>query len=49
MRHFLKETDFSAEELPTIFALAQQLKAERKQPELGDDFCKIKHPHTRVF
>jgi len=29
MRHFLKETDFSAEELPTIFALAQQLKAER--------------------
>jgi len=31
MRHFLKETDFSAEELPEIFALAQQLKAERKQ------------------
>jgi len=31
MRHFLKETDFSAEELPTIFALAQQLKAERKE------------------
>jgi len=29
MRHFLKETDFSAEELPKIFALAQQLKAER--------------------
>jgi len=29
MRHFLKETDFSAEELPEIFALAQQLKAER--------------------
>jgi len=31
MRHFLKETDFSAEELSTIFALAQQLKAERKE------------------
>jgi len=29
MRHFLKETDFSAEELSTIFALAQQLKADR--------------------
>jgi len=31
MRHFLKETDFSAEELPEIFALAQQLKADRKR------------------
>jgi len=31
MRHFLKETDFRAEELPEVFALAQQLKAERKR------------------
>jgi len=35
MRHFLKETDFSAEELPEIFALAQQLKAERGPKDGG--------------
>ncbi|KXU35619.1 ornithine carbamoyltransferase [Cephaloticoccus capnophilus] len=29
MRHFLKETDFSAEELPKIFALAHALKQSR--------------------
>lgn len=31
MRHFLKETDFSAEELPAIFALAHELKQQRKK------------------
>jgi len=31
MRHFLKETDFSAEELPAVFGLAQQLKQSRAE------------------
>ncbi len=29
MRHFLKETDFKAEELPTLFSLAHDLKTDR--------------------
>lgn len=31
MKHFLKETDFQAHELPGLFALAQKLKKERGQ------------------
>jgi len=31
MKHFLKETDFQANELPGLFALAQRLKKERGQ------------------
>ena len=31
MKHFLKETDFQAHELPGLFALAQRLKKERGQ------------------
>jgi ornithine carbamoyltransferase len=31
MKHFLKETDFQAHELPGLFALAQRLKNERGQ------------------
>ena len=31
MKHFLKETDFQAHELPGLFALARKLKAERGQ------------------
>jgi ornithine carbamoyltransferase len=31
MKHFLKETDFQAHELPALFALAQKLKGERGQ------------------
>src|SRR4051794_39099497 len=29
MRHFLKETDFKASELPALFALARRFKKER--------------------
>lgn len=31
MKHFLKETDFQAHELPGLFALARKLKSERGQ------------------
>ena len=31
MKHFLKETDFSKDELPELFALAEKLKRERNQ------------------
>lgn len=31
MKHFLKETDFQAHELPALFTLAQRLKKERGQ------------------
>lgn len=33
MKHFLKETDFAAHELPELFALAQTLKKGRGQPD----------------
>lgn len=33
MKHFLKETDFTASELPALFALARSLKASRARSE----------------
>lgn len=35
MKHFLKETDFKAHELPALFALARRLKQERGRPSAG--------------
>lgn len=34
MKHFLKETDFKASELPALFALARELKAKRGKKSL---------------
>ena len=44
MKHFLKETDFTASELPALFALAREFKANRgrhAQPLAGQTWAMI--------
>ena len=44
MKHFLKETDFTASELPALFALAREFKAQRghhAQPLAGQTWAMI--------
>ena len=46
MKHFLKETDFQAHELPGLFALARTLKSERAQ---GNDPVLARQTWAMIF